>query len=654
MEKQMKTSTGNLELTPEQAEIEKLEVLEGADLRQLESFLKITDQARSLANLYRIVTYKGHVKWVCIDHYRENYQESAARQLQEFLDAYGGKFSQKEGKIKIEIESKSAAKQFYEAMTKTPRIQELDIKLGWDATLDDFRKLAVAVSKANIVRLEINDFPFDGPVLDAINSSRRFNPLVELMSNGRIQSMELRRLKNMESRISSSSFVTSSRVRALAISTPISMTFFSLILQNCTSLAELKIHISSPRDAIQEFARRASSSGNIKSLLIINISASVEFLLHQGCITNIKLSDTGRRYLDFIDALPVDQFNSLELNNSIEQDLKCLVEILRASTSLSSLSTPFADGASISDIKLIRQIRVEGPFEGTPYKSLLLTFRNPDPMVQCEGFAVTVQPPGTSGAADDEYAALLDEATNTDGCNLIILHLNTSNLSSAGMDSMDRVIARCLAKSLQRLGFTFVSSQDMEMCLLSKYGTLMHRLSISTLYLEYCIFELSDLFSAKQDLPVLDILSVDGSLDKSTLSKSSVEWLCSTISVPTLLPSSTSLDPEASATVPEIRCDIKPLRKILLLDIEMQADRWDTLFSSLDFLTLETLILNNCNFELVALERMVDSIPEGDDIMVSLKELDVSTPYMLFESDFEEITKKLKRKAPSVHIDFSI
>ncbi|KAF9356181.1 hypothetical protein BGX34_010071, partial [Mortierella sp. NVP85] len=60
-------------------QMESNEGLEGADLRQLETFLKIKDSNRVLGNLYRTVTSEGHVKWVCIDHYRENYHETAAK-----------------------------------------------------------------------------------------------------------------------------------------------------------------------------------------------------------------------------------------------------------------------------------------------------------------------------------------------------------------------------------------------------------------------------------------------------------------------------------------------------------------------------------------------------------------------------------------------
>lgn len=49
--------------------ISDLRALEGADLRRLDTFLRNKDKDKILGNLYRIVTIKGHVKWVCLQHY---------------------------------------------------------------------------------------------------------------------------------------------------------------------------------------------------------------------------------------------------------------------------------------------------------------------------------------------------------------------------------------------------------------------------------------------------------------------------------------------------------------------------------------------------------------------------------------------------------
>ncbi|KAF8972392.1 hypothetical protein BGZ46_010123 [Entomortierella lignicola] len=55
--------------------IDNYEGLKGTDFNQLDIFLRINDQNKELASLYRTVTGTGHVKWVCNEHYRLTYQE---------------------------------------------------------------------------------------------------------------------------------------------------------------------------------------------------------------------------------------------------------------------------------------------------------------------------------------------------------------------------------------------------------------------------------------------------------------------------------------------------------------------------------------------------------------------------------------------------
>ncbi|KAK3825568.1 MAG: hypothetical protein J3Q66DRAFT_396526 [Benniella sp.] len=127
-----------------------LKVLEGADLRRLESYLKVKDEGRVLGNLYRIVTSVGHVKWMCIEHFRENYRESAQHRLREIVDSNSGVFMEDLCKIKLTLKSNTVAKPFYEALVDARGIQALDITLEWDVTMADLKKFAAAVSKAMV------------------------------------------------------------------------------------------------------------------------------------------------------------------------------------------------------------------------------------------------------------------------------------------------------------------------------------------------------------------------------------------------------------------------------------------------------------------------------------------------------------------------
>lgn len=76
--------------------LEDIEALEGADLRQLQLYLNDKDKGRVLGNLFRVFTHEGHVKWVCIDHYKENYRKADIQRFEEVVTASSGEFYQSE------------------------------------------------------------------------------------------------------------------------------------------------------------------------------------------------------------------------------------------------------------------------------------------------------------------------------------------------------------------------------------------------------------------------------------------------------------------------------------------------------------------------------------------------------------------------------
>ncbi|KAF9353191.1 hypothetical protein BGX34_011742 [Mortierella sp. NVP85] len=236
------------ELSSDHAEFEKLEALEGPDLRHLESYLKVEDKGRVLGNLYRIATPEGHVKWVCLDHYHANYRESEMMQLRKAVESHGGVFNEDTGIIDIKISTRPLARDFYEAMAKARRTYELEITLKWDVTLDDLRELRDAVNKANVIRLTINGESFKGPTTDFINRARRFDPIIQIPSNARVQSLRLVGFEDFFSRVTKYTF-PSPKLRVFSIEWKDSLNsesikFFNDFLEHCSGLKklELKFH----------------------------------------------------------------------------------------------------------------------------------------------------------------------------------------------------------------------------------------------------------------------------------------------------------------------------------------------------------------------------------------------------------------------------
>ncbi|KAF9959184.1 hypothetical protein BGZ72_010120 [Mortierella alpina] len=190
--------------TSTQGALRGLEALEGADLRHLSSFLKIKDESRVLGNLYRIVTHEGHVKWVCLDHYRETYRDTSLKQFREAVESNGGNFEESKGKVKIRLSSSSVARQFLEALEQARFVQELVMTLDWDTTMDDLRMLRDTLRRTNVVSLELDFCHHLGPSRDILNRHRRYDPILQIIANAKLQILHLKRCDGFWSRMTKS------------------------------------------------------------------------------------------------------------------------------------------------------------------------------------------------------------------------------------------------------------------------------------------------------------------------------------------------------------------------------------------------------------------------------------------------------------------
>ncbi|KAF8922769.1 hypothetical protein BGZ58_003802 [Dissophora ornata] len=245
---------------------------------ELDSYPKIKDESRVLANIYRTVTTEGHVKWVCIDHYRENYRESMIKQLRDIVAANNGVFIEETGEVDIHIETNTLARQFYDALGKARGIQRLDIGLGWDMTLDDLRKLAVAITNATIPNVITYGAFFDGPALDLANAGRRFDPIAQLICKGHIKSLRIINYNKFFRRVSSSFTSIASQLRVLELVVgpedhDVVRPTLSRALERCPSLIDLTLHY---RDACSAYEVVMDKIGFMKQLRTLNLGGEKE------------------------------------------------------------------------------------------------------------------------------------------------------------------------------------------------------------------------------------------------------------------------------------------------------------------------------------------------------------------------------------------
>ncbi|KAI8345105.1 hypothetical protein B0O80DRAFT_534568 [Mortierella sp. GBAus27b] len=170
---------------------ESTEALEGADLRKLDTFLQNKDENKVLGNLYRTVTGEGHVKWVCIDHYRENYQLKAVELFRDVVDSLNGSFDENTGRVQVTLYSKTQAGQFYSALETAKSVYELKIGLHWEQSYNDLKDLRNTLYNTNVGVLEIPNIYSTNSVGDLLNRNRQYNPIFDMMRHSSIKSVVL-------------------------------------------------------------------------------------------------------------------------------------------------------------------------------------------------------------------------------------------------------------------------------------------------------------------------------------------------------------------------------------------------------------------------------------------------------------------------------
>ncbi|KAF9995863.1 hypothetical protein BGZ79_010409, partial [Entomortierella chlamydospora] len=168
--------------------IDDYEALEGADLRQLDTFLQVNDANRKLGNLFRITTDTGHVKWVCIDHYSSTYQEKDQKAFENAVGLNGGEYNSQLGKVVIVLKTRIRAEEFFDALTKARNVYDLDIKFDWDCSRADLEAFedALKMSSVSILRLDLQRFQASA-ASKLLSTSTRYGVLVRIIEHSNMK-----------------------------------------------------------------------------------------------------------------------------------------------------------------------------------------------------------------------------------------------------------------------------------------------------------------------------------------------------------------------------------------------------------------------------------------------------------------------------------
>ncbi|KAG0336012.1 hypothetical protein BG004_008228 [Podila humilis] len=167
--------------------------LEGADFRQLSSFLKKKDQDRALGNLFRTVTEEGHVKWICLDHYRSTYHLKQDRQFESEVTLNNGTYDHQLGKVSVVLTSSYTAEAFMVAMTRARAFNELELHLR-NYSYQDLRHLGISLQNTNVSKLTLRAHQYKDFM--AVGK-RRIHAILKMMNAGKIRCFHFKQIKDL-------------------------------------------------------------------------------------------------------------------------------------------------------------------------------------------------------------------------------------------------------------------------------------------------------------------------------------------------------------------------------------------------------------------------------------------------------------------------
>ncbi|CAO3572352.1 unnamed protein product [Mortierella alpina] len=635
-------------------ELDQQELLEGVDLRQLESFLCVEDRGRTLGNLYRTVTSEGHVKWVCIDHHRTMHRTSSDHRLGEIVESNGGRYSPAEGFIQIKLMTKTLARQFYDVLAKARGIQELDVCLAWDATMKDIRDLTMAVRAANIAMVTIDGSYFKGPARDFLNNGRRFDPVVDLLSNGKIQSLDLQNFSAFYERIGTSSPAGTTRVRAFRINTEIHFgsssrkgekTLLTRVLNSQQALDKLTLHCVDISKAFEHIFSALPGYQTINSLRLSSPSAGCTLMLDisEGTIrTMVATLRNGIQEPSLSSMLLSGHLTKLVMKRRTPsvQDRVTLVKVLKTNASLKEIHC-HCNGFKYQDRAIPEMPKgelVEMTCDYTKSKDGFEAHSNVHmgdlKYSSCDTTAYhdhlrhygwTVQVLTTNNAFSDDHAQQFLNSLDGKKSKLTKLSLVTGSLSTEGLHSMSRVISASPLLTTLDLHFDDLQiheRQDAATVILLRHGALMTGLTLNGKTALRWLEKLCTTFPARAAWPKLENLGLvrahDSSSESATevvheLSGAVAKWIAEMV---TAYPSSSSSsDAEATPSSSNDITSVQPLRNLYLENMRLTPEDWTLIIEAMDITALESVSFKCSSIGSIQLDALKDLLP--DDISVT-------------------------------------
>ncbi|KAF9156911.1 hypothetical protein BG015_010846 [Linnemannia schmuckeri] len=167
--------------------------MEGADLRRLQSFLKRRDQDGALGNLFRTVDAQGHVRWICLDHYRATYHQRQDSEFENEIKLNRGVYDKHLGIVKIVLSSGEAFDRFMSAMIRAGAFNELDISLR-NYSYQELKMLAESLKKSNVSKLTLTCHEYREI---ASMGKKKLLGILRMMTAGKVRYFHFKDIKDL-------------------------------------------------------------------------------------------------------------------------------------------------------------------------------------------------------------------------------------------------------------------------------------------------------------------------------------------------------------------------------------------------------------------------------------------------------------------------
>ncbi|KAI8346992.1 hypothetical protein B0O80DRAFT_466708 [Mortierella sp. GBAus27b] len=497
---------------------------------------------------------------------------------------------------------------------------------------------------------------FKGPILDLLNNGHRYNPILDLMCNGRLQGIALNNFDHFFQRIDISSMAKAPHLQilnlfALSYKTSSKPSLYGRhykailkkLLQRCPSLVELSIGVLDVKEAYEDLTEdisilpgRSTIRGSGISVFmevshskILSVKAEIESpdcyssavpLLRKGCLTDLEMEydpeDSSMEQLVDVLLWNPNTRNVTVRGCYLDQSTVDTIALVRervlstkGSCALRQVKINFLKTGSSLDVTLEFQDGSTSPDVSARSWMDDDICRLHRKVFQLFGWCFTTLV--TYGTFCDSLASLLDKITEERGSKISSLSLKTTNLTTAGIDCMERVIDR--SRDLDRI--TLISYEmDKELQqetferLINRYGKRLEGLHLRGDSIELWLPRVMSICPTRNELPELEYLQLSSN-PEGQLSLDCAQRIARMASGSCQLPSTfLSLSPiQLNIASRSSGRNKGPLRHVIL-DVPLQSDGWEVVFKALDFSILSTLEIVS-EFSLDDYTLLIDCIP---------------------------------------------